>query len=265
MGETRVYKLNLNVGDATFDTLSGPDPGHPSYRSSAWGGSNPPTPGYPEFGEMENVERKENAGASGQHVMDASVTTDYTVSWITMCGVGPLINGQWDARGGGAGKPLKCRWKQFLRSSALAEADYSSWLCLCNGGRTGSSSGLFSTNVFIQIEVFRTSGSSYDLYVGYMSISGSLFYFTSTLIGTGAYDDAEHEMVVTIVPSTVTGAYAPNPAVGPGSAVVASDGSWSLSIDGAVVGGQSGIQFVINPYAITNPDVYYGKTIWHGD
>jgi hypothetical protein len=266
MPETQIYKLDLSAGDVTV-------PGF--FHSSAWAGADTPISGYPEFAQLENVHRAENAGASGQHVLDAVDTADYTVTWITLAGVGNLAYGQFDCRGGGAGVPLKVRWKQFFKSSALAEADYSSPLGLAHGGTAAdvpTSPGYFTSNLFLQIEMYRDTGTAFWWNIRYRKPNGvgafNGFNFgnsNGSLTGPtdGVSDDAEHELIVTLVPGTVTGTWPGDGLQGSGS--IASDGSVSLSQDGVEVHSITGIPLVINPYAATAPEHYYGKTIWHGD
>lgn len=260
MAEVSIYALNLAAADFSYTS--------PAFRSSAWGGSDTPNASYPEFGEIENVHRAEAAGATGQDVIDAVNTADYTTSWVTLCGIGPLTNGQFDARGGGPGQPLKVRWKQFLKSSALAESGYCSLISLCNGAAGGTGSGLFSNDRFLHIQMHRTTGANFQWYADYGSVSGSAIAAGTVnpypyVSNPGVADNAEHDMLITLVPSTVTGAY--DGLGGTGTAVVANDGSWSLTQDGVTVISASGIQLAINFWATSNPAVYYGKTIWFGD
>lgn len=265
MGEVRIYQLDLAAGDLTFATYPGP-----SWRSTSWGGSDTPIVGYPELGEMENVERKEGIGASGQDVLDASNTSHYTFTWITFCGIGPLAYGQFDARGGGAGKPLKVRWKQFFKSSSLAETGYNSALVMAHGSGSpmGSGSGLFATQLFFQVEMVRTSGATFQWNVIYRTESGGNMTTANLNPGLTGHadtsDDAEHEMIATIVPSTVTGGGF-NGSGGVGSATVAADGSIDVSVDGVSVISGSSLKFAINHLATTSPEIYYGKTLWFGD
>ncbi len=265
MGEVSIYKLDLSAGDFALATGGGP-----SWRSTSFGGSDTPITGYPEFGEMENIYRREGAGGSGQDVIDAYNTADYTIAWITLCGIGPLAYGQYDCRGGGAGKPLKVRWKQFFKSSSLAETGYGVALALTHGSGTpnGSGTGLFSTQVFLLVEMDRTSGATFQWNVIYRTLSAGVLTTAQLNAGLTGHsdtsDDAEHEMIVTLVPSTITGGFNGN-GTSPGSATVGTDGSIDVSVDGISVLSGSSLKFVINNYATTNPEVYYGKSLWHGD
>lgn len=261
MGDVRIYKIDLTAGDISQ--------GSPSYQSSTWGGVGTPRTDYPEIGEIENIQRSEGAGASGQDVLDALDPLHYAFTWITLCGIGPLTNGQFDCRGGGSGQPLKVRWKQFFSTDALAENDFCAPLVIANGGVSGAASGQSTGNVFVELQMNGTGGAGFQWVVSYRTINGSNVFASTDLnpgldSAPGTADDAEHEMIVTIVPSTVTGAYNGNGS-SPGSATVATDGSITVTQDGVTVISGSSLKFVINPYATTNPAVYYGKTLWHGD
>ncbi len=255
MAEVSIYKLDLSPGDFSFGT-------GPSWKSSNWGGSDTPVSGYPEFGEMENVRRNEGTGASSQNVIDAINTADYTISWITLCGVGDQTNGQFDCRGGGAGKPLKVRWKQFLKASSLAETGYGSPLVLANGGGGGTSSGLFSADVFFQLEMFQTVGDDFTWTVEYQKPGVSGYIMQSVSGSTGTADDAEHEIIATITPSSVASLPGSGSSVG---ATIPLDGSFDVTVDGVSVVSANGLKFVINGFETSVPNVFYGKTIWHGD
>lgn len=255
-----IYQL-ADLTAADFETNGFTFPNF--YWSSTWDGTDPPNTDYPEFGQFENIHRAENAGASGQHVLDAIDTGDYSISWITLCGVGNLANGQFDCRGGGPGFPLKCRWQQFFRSSALAEAGYSVPLVLARGDTNGEGPGLLGVETFLLIEMYQDAGTDFQWNIRYDAPGGKIDVNSGLTGYPGVSDDAEHQMIVTMVPSTVTGAYAGDGSMG--GATVASDGSIDLAVDGVSVISASGLQFVINRTATTNPAVYYGKTIWHGD
>ncbi len=255
MAEVSIYKLDLSPGDFSFGT-------GPSWKSSNWGGSDTPVSGYPEFGEMENVRRNEGTGATGQNVIDAITTTDYAISWITLCGVGDQTNGQFDCRGGGPGQPLKVRWKQFLKASALNETDYSVPLVLAHGGGGGTSSGLFGADVFFLVEMYRTTGNDFTWAGTYQRPVGSGFDTFPVSGSTGTADNAEHEIIVTITPSSVASLPGSGSSVG---ATIPTDGSFTVSVDGVTVVSASGLQFAINPFETAVPNVFYGKTIWHGD
>lgn len=250
-----LYKLDLSPGDISQAGF---------YSSTGHGGASAPLTGYPEISRLENILRAENAGASGQHVLDAVNTADYATSWINLCELGPLANSQYDCRGGGAGQPLKCRWKQFFSSSALDETTVCYPLVMVHGMGGGSDHPTASGNVFLEIQALQISGISFEWYCRYRKVSGTATTMSGTNIlgNADTADDAEHELIVTIVPATVTGAF---PGTGfLGSASVAADGSISLMVDGVEMLAATGLQFVINHLANSNPELYYGRGVWHG-
>jgi len=267
MSEVRIYKLAL---PAAFEFSSANPP--ETYISTAIGGSNAPLTNYPEMGREENIKRVSGGGASGQNVIDAADGSLYETAWITLGAtstLGPLAHGQWDARGGGVGKPLKCRWKQFFKISALLESDFCNFLALCCDGLSdGTGTGLGSGGIFLLVYCDRTTGNNFDWKFAYNKPAGSGLVACSLVevVGSGGtFDDAEHEVIVTITPSTVSDASGWS---GTGivlGSTIASDGAVDVALDGVSVASASGIQFVINKRRNTLPDVYYGKTIWHGD
>jgi hypothetical protein len=261
MSEVRLYKLDLSAGDFSFAGVN---------FSTAWGGSDAPVSGYPEFAQIENIHRAEAAGASGQDVIDAVNTTQYRFSWVTMAGVGPLLNGQFDCRGGGAGKPIKVRWKQFFKSSALAEAGICVFMAMACGGIGGADAGLGAPEVFFLVEAIQTSGANFQYHVTYGSyVSGTSFSLGEINSGLtsnpGTMDNAEHEMIATIVPSTVTSGVYTGDGTHIGSAVLATDGSIDVSVDGGSVISGTGLKFVINAWTNAAGSLYLGKTLWFGD
>jgi hypothetical protein len=259
VSEVRIYKLDLTAGDIAIAHST-------VFWPTSHGGSDTPDANYPELSKSENIFRDESAGALGQHVLDATLNTDYATSQITLCELGPLAQSQYDCRGGtplGHG-PLKCRWRQFFSSNALAETGVGYPLVMVHGMGGGTDHPTASGNVFLEIQALQDAGANFDWFCRYRKVNGTSTTLTGTNITGSAdvADDAEHECIVTIVPSTVTGAYLGTGFLG--SAVVASDGAISMTVDGTTVLSATGLQFVINHLATTNPEVYYGRGLWHG-
>src|SRR5262245_3044250 len=139
MPDVQIYKLDLTAGDISVPT---------NFRTVFAGGSDAPMAGYPEISIAERIQRNENAGALGQHVLDEN-GNGYSVCGVFLSNMGNLASGQYDTRGGGAGHPLKCRWRQFFSSVALNEAGYCQPIGFAHGGTTPASSpGIFTTNLF---------------------------------------------------------------------------------------------------------------------
>jgi hypothetical protein len=241
------------------DTFSYPS----YYQSSAHGGSDTPNADYPELGAAENVEVVVGAGPNGENIVDAVNTADYTVAAVALSGVGDgsIASLQYDARG------LHVRWHHKLLASGLAEAGYGQLLVLTHGGPAGNDPGLGSVNTFLVIEANQTAGANFTWglrrrrFTGATAGSGTSMS-PSINLGAGVADDAWHELEVVLTPSTVTGAFAGDGTLG--SASVASDGEISFYADGVLVSTQSGLNFVINHRATSNPEVYYGRGVWHG-
>lgn len=253
MSDVQIYKLALSHAFSYAGFFS----------SSTWGGGDTPNADYPQFAELENVQRVAGGGASGQNVIDAVNHSDYTIAWVTQCGVGNQANGQFDCRGGGVGKPIKIRWKQQFRASALNEVGYSVPLVIGHGGNGGTGNGIFSFQVCFLLEMFQTAGAGFDWVANYLKPGASSFLTEAVNGSSDTADDAEHEIIVTLTPSTVTGAFpGANSSVG---AVIASDGAFDVSVDGASVASASGIKLAINGFSTTTPGVYYAKSLWHGD
>lgn len=259
--EVRIYKLALTA-PFEFSDANPPE----TYRSTTWGGVNAPLPSYPEFAELENVKMVPGGGPSGQNIIDAVDQLNYTVSWVTLAGVGNQVNGQFDCRGGGPGKPLKVRWQQFMKSSAIQEADFSQALMLANGGGDGSSAGLFGANRFIDLEMSGNGGNDFDWFLGYLKAQSggtAIDYLAGPT--HQSCDDQWHEFIVTITPSTINDISGWDGFGGLPTASVDADGAIEFTIDGTSIISASGLQFVINRFAQTLPNAYFGKTIWHGD
>lgn len=266
MPEVQIYKLDLTAGDITV-----PD----TYRPTTWGGPDTPIAEYPELASAENIHRAESAGASGQHVIDAVDTADYTISWFVLTGIGDKTYGQYDCYNGGLG--IKCRFKQFFKASALAEAGYSAPINFSNGSTNPETTpGFFGGNLFLQIEWYAEdfdTGPNFYWNIRYRKPNLPIATWNGYTFGNsnpsltgptdGLADDEEHEVIITMLPATVAVGFTGSGLQG--SSVVNSDGAISIAVDGTVVHSISGVPFVINYWQTTNPEWFYGKGLWHGD
>lgn len=250
--------ISTLFGPEFFTTGDLSTAGYPGsyFESSAVGGPDAPITGYANLLSAENVHRNEGAGPSGEHVIDAINTGDYTAAGVVFGGFGGLANGQFEVCADG----LTVEWKHYFSSSALAEVGSSDLMTLVNGHADGSG-GINQAHRFLQVRAIQSSGTSFDWNIDYRSVSGGNFSFPSVVGSADVADDAWHDMKVVVVRSTVTGVYSP-PFVG--SASVASDGAITLYVDGVAVITATGLQLVINQHATTNPECYYAKGLWHG-
>lgn len=251
------YRQDFSAGD--FSTA-----GYASdvFISTLVGGSDTPITGYPKIGRMERVFRNEGAGPGGLDAIDARTVDgdpfDFEVAWFTEFGIGTKANGNYDVR------DLFCRIENVeFRSGVISDGGVMTPLILSHGFADGQTPNLGSGGIFFKLTALRDSGTNFTWYAEYARVNGSVFTATPVTGSADVADDASHTILCEFHPSTVTGAYAGDGTKG--SASVASDGSFTVTVDGVTVVSASGLQWAINWYATTNPAVYDGHSYWIGD
>lgn len=256
-----------------FWTAGDFDKSSASYQSTEAGGADAPLSGYSEVWGCEDVKTTAAAGPSGQKAL--TIAPD--VTFLSAAGIalipgrgGTLPSYQWDVRGAGEGVVIE--WWQYFTNNTT-EVSAPNLLALTHGGLGGAGNGLLGSAAWLQFEADITTGSTIEYYLTYQKVNaaGTLALAENLTSGvTDTLDDAWHYMQVVVKPSTVTGSF-----TGGGNlsgSTVAADGSIHVYVDATSGVPHSGTQlfavtsekFVVNKQAAPNPDLYYGKALFHG-
>lgn len=232
--------------------------------STTFSGSDAPISGYPELAAMEQLQTVAGAGPSGQNVVDKN-GANYYLSGFRLLALGPLTNGQFDVRDTGSGV-FHGRLLVKLAAAAMTGGGYAAPLILLAGGAAGTG-GNTNSGWFAILEQYQDSGANFQWNLSYWTISGAAFVLAqlnvSLTTAPDVADNAWHTLDVEVVPATITGVF--NGIGQPGAATAANDGSITFKKDGVVVLSATGIGIVINRFATTDPEIYFGRGLQVGD